>query len=725
MKGLVLTVLLAAVPVFATDIPLAEPPIGPAQGFRSPAVAATASDRSLVTWYEATNNTLAGIRLDEHGTSIDAMPLTLAIGGGYTMAIASDGGGWLIGTTTSTFNQLRFFIVSPEGTATESGIQITGSNPSITYSGSNYVIAYSRDGSLRVAVVSRDGALVNDDEVFTDSVFAYTVVATTPGHVALVWSRNGAIATTTLDVSALASGTATLGPIAAIGQSFSEVAAAWNGSELLVIWPRQNDEVRGSRVTAAGVVGPFVLPKQGHSVKPPVPIGSQWLVNYLDSQTFASFFTLIDATGQALSSHTLPGLPQTPLKVADGTAVAVTATIEINKPSQIIAQPLRTSPALTPGETVVLTRSRAAQRDLQIARCGGDTLTAWREGSDVERVMFRRLGPSGAPKSAPLTIWQSPARLDSLRIACTADSTMLLWNDATRDPRPVQGAALDAHDVVTKIFDVGVTPAIAPASIASDGQSYVIAYPDRLMRELHFFRWQKDGEPIDTVPSILYLASDEEYFGSVYLAATGDGYLAVIERTYWLFPTVIFDPFIPMTQRRLQAIRLTSNFTISSNPADLTSRPIRLTAEAPFYDDGPSVSGVSLVCDTICAVTRLQSSNSNASFLPRVTRLDQSGHLLDPADGIALPVPLPALTSLTAPSALWLGSRLIVAADTALDEVRADGSASALALLPTGDDAVGVMQTPLGLATLIQRNEGWNSAPRLYLRLPSMRRRGV
>ena len=672
-----------------------------------------------------------GIRIDHQANRTDPTPATLVANADSDAALASDGAGWLLATRhlmpLAAFYRLHFYLVAPDGrTTSDTGIALEGREASIAYSGSAYVVAYMRVAALRIAVISRDGRLLNDMEVFDSEVGNYSVVATKPGRVVLLFHRGGLVHAAGVDVQALADGTATFGAAVTFGPGYAPTAA-WNGSELLVLWSGPDDTtIRGARVTAAGVTPSFTLPQPGRFVVQPVAVGSNWLVSYAASDGTNHFLLLLDGNGQTISGETMTQFTSNALIAPAGGTPAI---ISIWKPilaREIVARPVRTSPIVLSGEPVTLSVGHAAQSDLHLARCGGDTLAVWREQSRVDRIVFRRFAATGAPKGAPVIVEESFKTAETPRIACTDDSTMLVWLGPPETLRHIRAAVLDAHDVPSTAFEAGYTDRYSEPSIASNGRDYVLAAPNGT--QLVFSRWRKDGSPIITGPLVLYAANVEEGFSAVALSADGDGYLAVIERTYQTLGSgqiISVVPVVTLIRHRLQALHLNSNFIIDSNSVDVTERPAREWVTPPFFYDGPDVSGMSVACAATCAVPRLQSNKVDVPFVPFVTRLDKRPQLLGPTDGVAVPVPLPLRPTVLAPYALWSGSRLIVAADSTLAEVHSDGTAEALTIFPDDEHAVGVMDTPSGLATFLQKDEEPTAAPRLYLRIPSARRRAA
>src|SRR5437868_5670000 len=152
---------------------------------------------------------------------------------------------------------------------------------------------------------------------------------------------------------------------------------------------------------------------------------------------------------------------------------------------------------------------------------------------------------------------------------------------------------IDANDVVTSAFDAGKSSTSGFANVASNGSEYVIAYPDRDGYKILLRRWRTDGQPLDPMFST-YTNYSHDGFSAAALVPNGDGYLALIERSFAL---IVGRPR-PSTfmRERLESTLLSRSLISAGNAIPLTAPPLGMI-------DGPGVENVSGRCGAeLCAV---------------------------------------------------------------------------------------------------------------------------
>lgn len=211
----------------------------------------------LAVWTDSRNATtdIFGVRLDANGAPLDnfgiAIATTAANEDNATVTFAN--GQYVVAWDDGT-NVVSSRINPATGAVTAIGTVGAGTQPALASRGATALVAFTSGADIRSALFSAN--------TFAPSVAVTTgVTATTPtvasnptGDFFVAWSQG----TTAQDLmgrlvsSANVPGTAVT--VSAGAGAQNEPAAAFNGTDFVVLWSNDNQDVFGTRVTTAGAV---------------------------------------------------------------------------------------------------------------------------------------------------------------------------------------------------------------------------------------------------------------------------------------------------------------------------------------------------------------------------------------------------------------------------------------------------------------------------------------
>jgi hypothetical protein len=190
---------------------------------------------------------------------------------------------------------------------------------------------------------------------------------------------------------------------------------------------------------------------------------------------------------------------------------------------QLYAEPV--SAAGGPVDGLLVSRDDQELRLPHVLSAGGMHLAAWTETRRSTVPAFALLGADGRPLAPPVAI--DDAVSWSMALAFSGSSFLMVWDTG----KEVHGGIVSLDGKLQKgPFVVASTS--APPSAVWDAGRYVVTAGKVVVR------LSSDGTLLDTEPFDLALDPKERYWDRyAYLAANGDGFVAVVESTFGLYCT--------------------------------------------------------------------------------------------------------------------------------------------------------------------------------------------